>query len=291
MIPNDPKYKILAAYVDESNQYTISDFEIERLEYFFTPDNLKSYSKKWRLTSVSKNIDLIITSNHTTSEVDITELSFRFFEGSVTVDGIIDGVNVQGVGFAELLHAYEHPDLSISIPNGGIYNASLPISWDLNNPDDGRPLTYDLEYSIDNQNSFNVIAQDIAETSYLWSNPSISEGDDVWFKVIGTSIDGTLISEEISSASSSVSLSIADFNPNGVRLYPNPVSNELTLEFNNAIENLKLEIIDVRGRVLFSDETRQTSLKKINVSAFPQGVYFIRIYSESVEDFLRFVKK
>jgi len=291
MIPNDPKYKILAAYVDESNQYTISDFEIERLEYFFTPDNLKSYSKKWRLTSVSKNIDLIITSNHTTSEVDITELSFRFFEGSVNIEGTIDGVNVQGVGFAELLHAYEHPDLSISSPNGGIYNAALPISWNLNNPDDGRPLTYDLEYSIDNQNSFNVIAQDIAETSFLWSNPSISEGDDVWFKVIGTSIDGTLISEEISSASSSVSLSIADFNPNGVKLYPNPVSNELTLEFNNAIENLKLEIIDVRGRVLFSDETKQTSLKKINVSAFPQGVYFIRIYSESVEDFLRFVKK
>jgi len=291
MIPENPKYKILAAYVDESTQYTISDFEIERLEYFFTPDNQKSYSKKWRLTSVSKNIDLIITANHTTSEVDITELSFRFFEGSVTIEGTIDSVDVLGIGFAELLHDYENPDMSITSPSGGVFNPSSPISWDLNNPDDGRPLTYDLEYSIDNQNSFNAIAQDITETSYLWSNPSISEGDDVWFKVIGKSVDGTLISEKISSSSSTATLSVPEFNPNGVKLYPNPASNELMLEFNNSIEKLKLEIIDVRGRVLFSGETRNTSLEKININTFPQGVYFIRIYSETVEDFLRFVKK
>ena len=290
-IPEDIKYISLAAYVDESTQYTTDDFEIERLEYFFTADNQKSYSKKWRLTSVSKNIDLIITANHTTSEVDITELSFRFFEGSVSVEGTIDGVDVLGIGFAELLHDYEDPDMSITSPSGGIYDTAVPISWDLNNPDDGRPITYDLEYSIDNQNTFLSIAEDIIDTSYLWSNPPISESDNVWFKITGKSIDGVLSSQVISSSSSSPTLSVQNFNPNGIKLYPNPGLNQITLEFKEQVSNVRMEVIDVSGRLLFSNTSTNTILENINISVFPQGVYFIRVYSETAEGFLRFIKK
>ncbi len=60
-IPNTPEYRILAAYVDDSNQTTSNDFEIERLEFFCTPDAVNCYSSKWRLTSVTHDIDLTIT--------------------------------------------------------------------------------------------------------------------------------------------------------------------------------------------------------------------------------------
>jgi predicted secreted hydrolase len=288
-VPNLDKYRILSAYVDESNQYTSSDFEIERLSFFCTPDQVNCYANQWHLTSNDEHaIDLTITSMHTNNEV---QLPFRFFEGSTTISGTIDGNPVTGQGFTELLHHYEKPAMSIVNPNGGTYDASMPISWNLNNPDDGRPLTYDVEYSVDNKNTFHSIAQNITETSYVWSDPSISEGDAVWFKIIGKSVDDSLVGETISSESSTVTLSVKDFNPNGVRLYPNPAVNELTLEFKQSISKLRLEIIDVRGRLMFKNEVDHTSLEKVNVNAFPQGVYFIRIHSDTVEDFLRFVKK
>ena len=196
-----------------------------------------------------------------------------------------------GVGFTELLHHYEHPDITITSPTGGEYDTSIPIAWDLNNPDDGRPITYDLEYSVDNQNTFLPIAQDLTSNSYLWSNPPISESDEVWFKITGKSIDDTLISTVTSSSSSTVTLSLETFNPNGIKLYPNPSANEINLEFKEYLSELKIEIIDVRGRLMFENKAEATSLEKINISTFPQGVYFIRIHSETVEDFLRFVKK
>lgn len=288
-IPDNSKYRIFSAYVDDSNQYTSSDFQIERLTFFCTPDEVNCYASQWRLTSNDQHdIDVVITSLFTTSEV---QLPFRFFEGATIIIGTIDGIDVTGKGFTELLHHYEKPNLSITSPSGGIYDTSTPISWDLNNPDDGRPITYDLEYSIDNQNTFLPIAQDIVDTSYLWSNSPISESDNVWFKLIGKSVDGILSSQVISSSSSSPTLSTVSFNLNGIKLYPNPGLNQITLEFKERVSNVKMEVIDVSGRLMFSNNSKHTILENINISALPQGVYFIRIYSETVEDFLRFVKK
>ena len=111
------------------------------------------------------------------------------------------------------------------------------------------------------------------------------------FKITGKSIDGVLSSQVISSSSSSPTLSVQSFNPNGIKLYPNPGLNQITLEFKEQVSNVRMEVIDVSGRLLFSNNTTNTILENINISAFPQGVYFIRIYSETAEGFLRFIKK
>jgi predicted secreted hydrolase len=288
-IPNTNKFRILSAYVNETTQYTSSSFNIERLAFFCTPDEVNCYAQQWRLTSTDQNnIDLIITSMHQTTEVT---LPFRFYEGATTISGTINGNAVTGVGFTELLHHYEHPEMMITSPTGGVYNTSMPITWELNNPDDGRPITYNLEYSVDNQNTFLPIAQGLTTNSYTWANPPISESDEVWFKITGKSIDDTLTGTVISSSSSTVTLSLEAFNPNGIKLYPNPSRNEISIEFKEHLSDLKIEIIDVRGRVMFENKAEDTALEKINISTFPQGVYFIRIHSETVEDFLRFVKK
>lgn len=290
-IPDDPKYKIMAAYVDESTQYTISDFKIERLEYFKTPDNLKSYAKKWRLTSVLKNIDVIITANHTTSEVNITQLNFRFFEGSVSVSGTIDGVTVTGKGFAELLHNYTNPDVSITNPVGGFYDVSVPVAWALNNPDDGRPVFYDLEYSIDNKATFNSIATGLTTNSYTWDGTGINNGDAVWFKVKSYSIDKTLNNEVVSSSSSVATLSLSAFDSNQIKFYPNPVTDELTLEFQNGLTDVSIEIYDLHGRLIITELLNEASVKKVNTQYLSEGLYFLQVKGADFKQVFKFLKK
>ncbi|MBO6630541.1 MAG: carotenoid 1,2-hydratase, partial [Psychroserpens sp.] len=130
LIPDDEKYKILSAYVDESTQYTTDDFQIERLAYNCMPDEVMCYSKQWRLTSVVNNIDLVISTLHDNTEV---QLPFRFFEGATSVSGTVNGVAVTGIGFAELLHSYEDPAITVTSPIDGTYDPSNAITWDLDN--------------------------------------------------------------------------------------------------------------------------------------------------------------
>jgi len=73
-------------------------------------------------------------------------------------------------------------------------------------------------------------------------------------------------------------------------IYPNPASNELTISFAElapsgaAVDNEKLtmksvEIYDVCGKKQLSILNCQLSIEKINISHLPQGIYFVRIYS------------
>lgn len=186
-VPDDKKFKIFAAYLNDNTQYTISDFQLKRLEFSYTPDKQKCYAKKWHLTSSVNNIDLIITSLFFDSEVN---LPIRFYEGTTSITGTVNGQSVTGIGFAELLHSYDKPD--IVFINDSVWNNSIPIKWKLNNPDDGNPIKYSLEYSTDDQKTYNYIFSDISETNYKWNSKAISKGDKIWLRLTGESVDGII---------------------------------------------------------------------------------------------------
>ncbi|PVD53441.1 hypothetical protein DC498_02670 [Terrimonas sp.] len=285
-IPDNEKYRILAAYVDESTQYTISDFTIERLAFNWMPDSAMCYSAKWRLTSAKNNLDLTITSNNNNSEIT---LPFRFFEGATTITGTVNGQAVTGIGFAELLHPYEHPALAIKKPAGEIFNAALPISWQLLNPDEGRPVTYDIEYSVNNKVTFTPIAQGVKDTFYLWNNSSLSNDDSIWFKITANSIDGKLKGTAVSTSPSAVMAGNADSLQ--IKLFPNPVSNDLFLQPGlpaNSVTQGK--IIDINGRIIRVIPGNLFS-SKIDVSFLPTGVYFLKLYLPERSVVLKFVKR
>lgn len=283
-IPDNKKYCILAAYVNDTNQYTMSDFKIERLGFNWMPDSMKCYSAKWRLTSAINKIDLTITTKNNNTEV---EWPFRFFEGATTITGTVNGNTVTGFGFAELLHSYENPQVIIKNPDGGKYDTSLPISWQLTNPDDGRPVTYNLEYSINDKTTFIPIAQGITDTSYQWNNSTLSNGDKIWFKITALSIDGKLQGTANSQSSSTVS--IADPGNKKIKIFPNPVGDNLFLEPEFQMDNPPCKIIDVNGRVAYAIKSNSIS-NKIDVSFLPTGIYFLRIGSGK-KGVIKFIKK
>lgn len=63
-----------------------------------------------------------------------------------------------------------------------------------------------------------------------------------------------------------------------LRAYPNPFSDNLSIEL-NGYENVKIDIVDFYGRVVFSSATDQTSWD-IPTSTWNQGLYWVIIESE-----------
>jgi hypothetical protein len=281
-IPDDAKYRILSAYVNDSAQYTSSDFKIERLGFNWMPDSQMCYSDKWRLTSDKNKIDLTITIAHKNSEV---QLPFRFFEGATGISGTVNGVDVTGFGFAELLHSYAPPKIAIEYPEGDQYNIEIPVSWQLLNPDDGMAVNYDLAYSIDNKASFIPIAHAISDTFYLWKDANLSPSTNIWFKITAHSIDNKLQGTVISAASSKVIMAAHQ----GIRIFPNPVSNTLYFEPAFQMNNPVCRIVDEAGHVVRIYKSKSLN-NQIDVSFLPKGIYFFKI-EDGNKTIIKFIRK
>jgi len=282
--PDTMTYRHLSVYVDTLTQYTSHDFEIERLAFNYMPDRVMCYSSKWRLTSTINNIDLIITTNHNNSEI---QLPFRFFEGSTHVMGTVNGEEVSGIGFAELLHSYENPEILITYPSTDRWTASRAISWEVTNPDDGRPLKYNLEYSIDEKESFLVLATGLSDPYYFWNQPEIPAGSLCWFRITAYSIDSTLINSVISGSASEYDPNLTalykdlsdDDNETIFQLFPNPAEEIIFLELNEKHPYSSFQIFNIYGRTLSNQEIRGSSKIQIDLSKFYQGIYFIGLKS------------
>lgn len=272
-IPNDLKHRLFSAYIDEDDQLTTSDFEIERLSYQYMPDSTMCYSQMWRIICSVPEVDIFVSVLHPNYEVF---LPFRFYEGPATITGTVDGNAVSGIGFAELVHSYKKPE--IQIINLTFYNdASCLLKWQLTNPDDGNPTKYDLEYSIDNKQNFLPIAQEIADTFFYWDTQTLTEINNIWLKVKGYSIDHTISgtrTERLFLAP------LASNNPENripVNIYPNPSEGKVTIAGENI---LKIEIFDVNGKMIFTTNLNQAE-QSVIINVQPDGNYFVQVTTGS----------
>ncbi len=278
-IPDTSTYKICAIYFDENNDTTVSSYSLERLAYAFTPDKVQCYSQKWRFQW--NNIDLTITAVNSENEVT---LPFRFYEGSTTITVTIDGAEVSGLGFAELLHSYKIPVLLFENPDtAAIWDKTgNTVRWQVLNPDDGNPLYYDLAYSTDGGNSFTGIATDITETSFLWDYSNIPDSTYCYFRLMGYSIDKTL-ADTIFSDSVFIDINTGIGEHSGlpaVTVYPNPSSGMVNI----VAEAISLvEVSNLSGQLVYSKtfDFSQAAANRVTVQLTnqPKGIYIVRTVS------------
>lgn len=279
-IPDTSTYRFCSIYLDDSTSTTVTNFNLERLKYVFTPDNQKCYDQQWRLTY--GNVDLTLTATHSNNEVS---LPFRFFEGSVNITGTVGGTPVTGVGYVELLHSFSHPQVVLSSPVGHVgWDGTTPVSWHLNNPDDGRPVYYDLEVSTDNKATYTTLAQHLTDTFYNWS-PSLPLGTEGWFRVTAYSIDTTLHGNVVSDASfiygttgieeqhAAMQVAVAPnpFTGNAVFAYELPASADVRLDILDAQGNLVSKI----NKGLQAAGKHQLELTGDGLAA---GLYYYRLH-------------
>ena len=189
-IPETLAYRICSVYVNDSSSFTTFNFDIERLEFAYTQDGEKCYSQKWHIIADTFDIDILVSALNSNSEV---ALPFRFFEGGTMIEGTVKGQQVEGKGFAELLHSYEKPEISIVYPhNNGPWDDSESARWVLNNPDDGNEILYDIEISYDRTSTYKKIARGIKDTGYYWNPSYFTDDTIVDLRITGYSADSTL---------------------------------------------------------------------------------------------------
>ncbi len=191
-IPSSKEYRICSVIKSDTVSFTTSSFQIERLSFAMTPDSQRYYATSWRIISDTLDMDLVVEVNDEKSEIHVSQIKLRFFEGSTKVTGKINNSEVSGVGFAELSHAYENPVILISQPDAGDrWNHENPLVWQLNNPDDGNPLKFDVDIEYLSTASVKIAAG-LDDTLFYW-NPSVFAGDSVFrFNVTAFSSDSTL---------------------------------------------------------------------------------------------------
>lgn len=280
-IPDTSTYRHFSIYINDSTAVSTSDFTLERLQFVFTPDQEQCYAKQWRF--VHDTIDLTFTTRHDNQEV---MLPFRFYEGSLEVAGFAGATPVTGKGFAELLHRYQHPEIRIdqsarNFTRGGLY----PVTWQLLNPDDGRPVYYDVEISLNNSPDYEVVAQHLTDTSFYWDNTGIEPGTPFRIRVKGTSIDSTLYGSDSTSQAlyTGISGERTGHPAKKAVIYPNPADDHFMLSLNMPTGGAVLTLTNSQGRTVRIIDNVNGIAFRIKRGDLPPGIYFYIIKSGNTE--------
>lgn len=278
-IPENAEYRILAMYIDENTSKSISDFKIERPRYAYTTASQNCYANQWHLTSDTFDIDLMITLQSGDDEVLVP---FAFLEGSTEIEGTVQGQPVTGKGFAELLQQYANPDMAFTAPlttNVPTWNVGTPISWHLANPNEGRPLKYDVWVKQQGLSEYTQVATELTDTSFLWDHAGFP-ADAYWFKIVGYSTDKTLI-DSIETDQAYVLYPLAVTDPSlaqKMKISPNPAVNsiEVTCDCNGSAK-----MMDIQGKeTLATFSLRKNSTQEIDVTGLTEGTYLILVETE-----------
>jgi predicted secreted hydrolase len=281
-IPDTITFKFFTAYIDDSTSVTTGDFSLERLGYVWMPDGQAAYARQWRLTAEDPTMDLLITLRNTNQEV---ALPFRLYEGATNIEGTVDGQAVTGRGFAELLHQYEDPDIEILNPSvDPVWDPSQPIVWRLRNPDDGRPVLYDVAVSNDNRMTFTTVVESLSDTAFLWDPAGFPADSLYWMRVTGYSADRTLAgtAETEMAFALSTAVSLLEKENLSLRIFPNPAGGRLFVEWEREKRGeMTISLISGSGEVLQAmEKSGRQGAAAFSVNAYPPGLYGVRIQED-----------
>lgn len=282
-LPNASNHKTCSIYISDSEDTTVSNYELTRLKYTFMPDSVLCYAQKWHF--VWNNIDLIISTNKKYGEV----LSpFRFYEGSTTITGTVDGVPVTGIGFAELLHPYENPKIEfVKAAGNGTSNDLINIEWTLLNPDEGRPVYYDLELSNDKGITFKPIVQGLTNTSFDWDSSGFEAGGNSLLRVMGYSIDSTLRGNDIIEIGTDKRNADLQSDFHLMQNYPNPFNLSTVIKFglpnsgkiNLSVYNSLGELVNVLANGEYETGVYERTFDATDLSS---GIYFCVLRTNNI---------
>ncbi|XMO86616.1 T9SS type A sorting domain-containing protein [Algibacter sp. AS12] len=116
-----------------------------------------------------------------------------------------------------------------------------------------------------------VVVSGLTKT-YKFSNFNFSGND------FGIRLQGNCVSYQFSWTVDDSTLSVDNYNLNSsIKLYPNPVSNNLSVKISNNLNIEKVEIIGITGKLIKETNFINNSISTQNLK---NGIYFVKIYTD-----------
>ena len=87
---------------------------------------------------------------------------------------------------------------------------------------------------------------------------------------------------EITPVSNPDGVGIAQYSTASFNVYPNPAHEQVNISVKELSGNTSLYLFDISGKIIYTESfyASENMIKSINVSAFAQGIYFIRLQND-----------
>ncbi len=76
-----------------------------------------------------------------------------------------------------------------------------------------------------------------------------------------------------------------------MRVYPNPATDNLNLNFGSELERAVITIQDLQGRSVMTRSVANTAMESLNVSSLNAGIYFVKVVVKNEVLNSRFIKR
>lgn len=172
--------------LNDCTQGLTLDHTIERLAYWYHPASERYFSHGWHIIVPDTGLDVIV--EPVIEDQTVAFLIDYFYEGRSTITGTLDGEPITGLAFAELVHYYVEPEVTILSPESGdSIQETMTVEWQVENPDDGLPLTFEVTASDGSQTE--TLCTALSETSCQAGLASFVDSSNVTLTVYARSVD------------------------------------------------------------------------------------------------------
>ena len=202
---------------------------------------------------------------------DVVDGSYDY---TVAMDGYISAtgsVTVSGADVAEAVTLTQISTVTITVVDGG----GTAVA--------GASVTFDGQ-AMDSDANGQAIYTGVVDGSYEYS---VSHPDYIatsgTITVAGADVNETATIELVLGFESELGFAIS--------YYPNPVNNVLTVELGSEVDDFTLSIVNMNGAEVLRNEYTARKSAQLDLSAFENGMYLLRIQSGSAMSTYRIVKR
>jgi len=150
---------------------------------------------------------------------------------------------------------------------------------------DGSISSANLKWGTDSESTTNSVSMSSSGNTYSGEIPVQSAGTEIYFLIEATD-NLTEQKEYNNSFSITETTGIIEFTDNNLKIYPNPVKENLNIEFSNGEIIQTIEFFNVLGEKVFKVSGVNSSEFKLNLESFAKGIYFIKI-DDSNSNFIK----
>lgn len=296
---------VLNLFIDNTISLISEAMVRENSKWGTIPNNASEISnlKTWitnRITWMNNNLGSFVNcSNIVTPQLVISQINYNpsvFGTSSSNDQEFIQitnagstSIDLSGIYFSKLGMSYQFPINSSITGNSSLYIASNATVFQTRN---GFAPFGQFTRNLSNKSQDLVLADAfgniIDNVEYFDSAPwpTAADGLGSYLQLTNNNLDNNIASSWVAS-STNLSNNNFDINNYNISIYPNPAKNKISV--NSSIEINKIEIIDVYGKIISSENVKNTNYS-IQVSNLSNGIYFIKLQTEIGIKIQKFIK-